>query len=210
MADGDASSLAVERAEYADLFRAAIADMVVRRPELSGVRVRILGPLESRLQIFDRAVLGGLVEGVWPPEARTDPWLSRPMRHDLGLDLPERRVGLSAHDFAQALGAREVVLTRAARIAGAPTVASRFTLRLAAVAGAERWKNAIARGKRYLALARRLDQPVEREHFKRPAPTPPASRTGCAIPIRSTPSTSCGLRRLIPSIRRRAPPTAAR
>jgi len=23
------------------------------------------------------------------------------MRHELGLDLPERRIGLSAHDFAQ-------------------------------------------------------------------------------------------------------------
>ena len=26
-------------------------------------------------------MLGGLVEGVWPPETRSDPWLSRPMRH---------------------------------------------------------------------------------------------------------------------------------
>jgi ATP-dependent helicase/nuclease subunit B len=174
MTDGDASSLVVERAEYADLFRAAVADVVVRRPEVPGVRVRILGPLESRLQTFDRAVLGGLVEGVWPPEARSDPWLSRPMRHDLGLDLPERRVGLSAHDFAQALGAREVVLTRAARIAGAPTVASRFTARLAAVAGTERWEKAVGRGNRYLTLARRLDEPARRERFERPAPTPPS------------------------------------
>jgi ATP-dependent helicase/nuclease subunit B len=173
MADGDASSLMVERAEYSELFRAALADVVVRRPELPGVRVRILGPLESRLQTFDRAVLGGLVEGVWPPEARSDPWLSRPMRRDLGLDLPERRVGLSAHDFAQALGAREVVLTRSARVAGAPTVASRFTQRLAAVAGGERWHRARERGERYLSLARRLDEPAQRELFERPAPKPP-------------------------------------
>ena len=67
--------------------------------------MRIYGPLEARLQSVDRLVLGGLVEGVWPPETRADPWLSRPMRHELGLDLPERRIGLSAHDFAQALGA---------------------------------------------------------------------------------------------------------
>ena len=38
-------------------------------------------------------------------ETRSDPWLSRPMRRALGLDLPERRIGLSAHDFAQSLGA---------------------------------------------------------------------------------------------------------
>ena len=122
------------------------------------VRVRIYGPLEARLQSVDRLVLGGLVEGVWPPETRSDPWLSRPMRHELGLDLPERRIGLSAHDFAQALGAPEVILTRAAKLGGAPTVASRFVQRLAAVAGEARWNAALARGERYLgAGARKLD-----------------------------------------------------
>jgi hypothetical protein len=129
-----AGSIEIEPAEYPELFRLAIAETVVRRPE-KAVRVRIFGPLEARLQSVDRLVLGGLVEGVWPPETRSDPWLNRPMRHELGLDLPERRIGLSAHDLAQSLGAREVILTRAAKIAGAPTVASRFVQRLAAVAG---------------------------------------------------------------------------
>jgi inactivated superfamily I helicase len=49
------------------------------------------------------------------------------MRLELGLDLPERRIGLSAHDFAQLLGMPEVFLTRATKVRGAPTVASRFT-----------------------------------------------------------------------------------
>ncbi len=105
------ADLAVAPADYAELFRTAISDRVVRRPGLPGVRVRIYGPLEARLQSVDRMVLGGLVEGTWPPETRTDPWLNRPMRHALGLDLPERRISLSAHDFAQALGAEEVILT---------------------------------------------------------------------------------------------------
>ena len=48
------------------------------------------------------------------------------MRLELGLNLPELRVGLSAHDFAQGLGAPDVVLSRAAEQAGAPTVKSRF------------------------------------------------------------------------------------
>src|SRR5262249_34919605 len=56
--------------DYADVFRAAISDRVVRRPGLPGVRLRIYGPLEARLQSVDRVVLGGLVEGVWPPEMR--------------------------------------------------------------------------------------------------------------------------------------------
>ena len=69
--------------------------------------MRILGTVEARLTDSDRVVLGGLVEGTWPPESRCDAWLSRPMRQQLGLDQPERRIGLTAHDFAQLLGAPE-------------------------------------------------------------------------------------------------------
>ncbi|HSV25994.1 MAG TPA: double-strand break repair protein AddB, partial [Xanthobacteraceae bacterium] len=116
---------AVTVEDYPELFGMAIADRVVRRPEAPGNRIRIYGPLEARLANIDRVVIGGLVEGVWPPDPRPDPWLSRPMRHALGLDLPERRIGLTAHDFAQLLSAREVFLTYPAKRGGAPTVASR-------------------------------------------------------------------------------------
>jgi ATP-dependent helicase/nuclease subunit B len=165
-------TIAVEPRDYAELFHAAIADRQVRRPERNA-RVRIYGLLEARLQPIDRLVLGGLVEGVWPPETQGDPWLSRPMRHELGLDLPERRIGLSAHDFAQALGAREVILTRAAKLGGAPTVPSRFVQRLAAVAGEARWSAALQRGARYAALARKLDEAVKANPMPRPEPRPP-------------------------------------
>ncbi len=119
-------------------------------------------PLEARLQPVDRLVLGGLVEGVWPPETRGDPWLSRPMRHELGSTC-ERRIGLSAHDFAQALGAPEVILTRAAKLGGAPTVASRFVQRLAAVAGETRWqrRSSVARAMRcWPASSTRPSRPI--------------------------------------------------
>ena len=52
------------------------------------------------------------------------------MRADAGLLLPERRIGLSAHDFQQAVAAPEVILTRAARNAEAETVPSRWINRL--------------------------------------------------------------------------------
>lgn len=68
------------------------------------------------------------------------------MRHQLGLDLPERRIGLSAHDFAQLLGTREVILSRAAKVGGAPAVASRFLHRLEAVAGTDSWTRATDQG----------------------------------------------------------------
>jgi len=167
-----AAALLVDTFDYAELFVAALAGRSIRSPPRAGARVRILGTIEARLTDSDRVVLGGLIEGTWPPESRTDAWLSRPMRLALGLDLPERRVGLAAHDFAQLLGAREVILSHAAKIAGAPTVPSRFIQRLAAVAG-PRWQAAVGRGAAYLAWAREIDRPQKVAAEPQPAPKPP-------------------------------------
>jgi ATP-dependent helicase/nuclease subunit B len=167
-----AAMLDILPSDYVELFSAAIVDRIVRRPPQPGARLRVFGLLEARLMQGERVVLGGLVEGTWPPESRTDPWLSRPMRRSLGLDLPERRVGLTAHDFAQLLGAPEVILSHAAKIGGAPTVPSRFIQRLAAIAG-PRWQAAVARGDTYLSWARALDHPEKVAPLPRPAPKPP-------------------------------------
>jgi len=156
----------------------------VRRPGAPGNRIRIYGQLEARLTSVDRVVIAGLVEGVWPPDPRTDPWLSRPMRQALGLDLPERRIGLAAHDFAQLLGAREVFLSHAMKRGGAPTVASRFVQRLAAVAGTARWDEALARGERYRGLARSLDAPqAPPQPIARPAPRPPRATRPTSLSV---------------------------
>ena len=167
-----AANLVVDASDYAELFAAVLVGLQVRPPPQSGARVRILGTVEARLTDIDRVVLGGLVEGTWPPESRSDAWLSRPMRQQLGLDQPERRVGLSAHDFAQMLGAREVILSHSAKVAGTPTVPSRFVQRLAAIAGA-RWQTAVDRGGVYLAWARELDRPQKVVPAPQPAPKPP-------------------------------------
>jgi ATP-dependent helicase/nuclease subunit B len=177
------AGLDLKPADYPELFEAAIADRQVRRPE-ANVRVRIFGTVDARLVPVDRMVLGGLVEGIWPPQARTDPWLNRPMRHQLGLDLPERRLGLAAHDFAQALGAPEVMLTRATKLGGTPTVASRLVQRLAAVAGEARWQGALARGARYVELARQLDTPPQPSRaIMRPEPKPPRAARPTSLSV---------------------------
>jgi ATP-dependent helicase/nuclease subunit B len=165
--------LMVEAGDYPEVFQAAFADRLVRRRELPGAQLHIFGQLEARLTESDRVILGGLVETVWPPAPRADPWLSRPMRHELGLDLPERRIGLSAHDFAQLLGHEEVILTHSARVGGAPAVASRFLHRLEAVAGEERWKAAKAAGDTYVRYAGAIDQPAEVKPVEQPQPKPP-------------------------------------
>jgi ATP-dependent helicase/nuclease subunit B len=167
------SGLMVELTDYPDVFQTTFADRMVRRAEGTNVHLKIYGPLEARLTQSDRVIIGGLVEGVWPPAPRIDPWLSRPMRHELGLDLPERRIGLSAHDFAQLLGAHDVILSHATKVGGAPAVASRFLHRLEAVAGEERWNAARSAGRKYVRFASLLDSPDKVEPVPQPAPTPP-------------------------------------
>ncbi|MCA1456143.1 double-strand break repair protein AddB [Bradyrhizobium sp. BRP22] len=167
------SGVMVSLADYADVFQTAFADRMVRRPESPRAQLHIFGQLEARLTETDRVILGGLVEGVWPPAPRIDPWLSRPMRHELGLDLPERRIGLSAHDFAQLLGTDDVILSHSAKVGGAPAVASRFLHRLEAVAGEARWKAAKALGETYVHYAVELDRPEKVEPIAQPAPKPP-------------------------------------
>ena len=174
LAESQASqTLELAAADYPEVFHLLLSDRAERRAEIGNPRVRIFGLLEARLQNADRIVLGGLNESTWPPDTRSDPWLSRPMRLDLGLNLPELRVGLSAHDFAQALGAPEVILTRAAKQAGAPTVSSRFMQRLAAVSGERRWQAAKARGAIYTNYVRALDHPTKVSPAPRPQPMPP-------------------------------------
>ncbi len=107
--------------EYMRLFAPLMRGVPVRPAFGQHPRLSILGLLEARLQHADLVILGGLNEGTWPPEAEVDPWMSRPMKKEFGLPLPERRIGLSAHDFVQLASASEVMLTRAP-YEGSPTV----------------------------------------------------------------------------------------
>jgi ATP-dependent helicase/nuclease subunit B len=156
-------------------------------------RLAIWGPLEARLQRADVLVLGGLNEGTWPPTVETGPWINRPMRAQLGLPQPERRIGLSAHDFATALAAERVLLTRAEREGGAPTVPSRWLARLDALFG---WDPAsglappeyIQRGQRtYVAWAESFDNPKDNAYkpWPRPEPRPPVEARPTRLSVSS-------------------------
>src|SRR5690606_21730321 len=116
--------------EYPDFYRSLVADENVRTSLPAHPRLFIWGLLESRLQCPDVVILGGLNEGTWPHTPDPGPWLNRPMRRELGLPQPEVRIGDQAHDFAQLLGAPTVYLTRAEKVDGAPTVPSRWLLRI--------------------------------------------------------------------------------
>jgi ATP-dependent helicase/nuclease subunit B len=159
-AEAAAALPAVDPSRYPTLFDTLLAGRVVRPRYGRHPRVHIWGPLEARLQRADLMILGGLNEGTWPPEPAEDPWLSRPMRQALGLPPPEFRTGLAAHDFAQACAAPEVVLSRAGKVEGTPTVASRWLLRLdALLANDDRWQATL--DARPFDWHRALDEPAE-------------------------------------------------
>ena len=169
---------AIASGEWPGLFDAMLEPETIRPAFGRHPRLSIWGPLEARLQRADLLVLGGLNEGTWPPAVETGPWINRPMRNDLGLQQPERRIGLSAHDFVAALGAERVLLTRAEREGGAPTVPSRWLARLDALFGYEPGSapvpEYIQRGRRsFVAWAEKIDRPDDYIPWLRPEPRPP-------------------------------------
>ncbi|MFA6279467.1 MAG: double-strand break repair protein AddB [Bdellovibrionales bacterium] len=165
----------VTGAEYLSLFEEIAHQVVVRPAYGQHPRLHVLGPLEARLLHYDLIILGGLNEGTWPPQAAIDPWLSRPMKKQLGLPLPERRIGLSAHDFAQLASAPQVMITRARRVGGAPAVPSRFWLQLGAVLQAAGYgEAALSPALPWRVWARGMDAPdTPPLAFEPPRPCPP-------------------------------------
>jgi ATP-dependent helicase/nuclease subunit B len=172
----DGEAIALSRGHwYAELFRALAEERAVRPPYNRHPRLAILGPLEARLIHFDLLILGGLNEGSWPAEAATDPWLSRPMRKELGLEPPERRTGLAAHDFATLAANESVLLTRSLKDAGAPTVPSRWLLRVEQLAKGLKLEGALDARKDLVQWAREIDRGKREKRTPRPAPRPPVA-----------------------------------
>jgi double-strand break repair protein AddB len=172
----------LDPAAFSALLETHFAAYEVRDPVQGDPRVTILGTIEARAQGADLVLLAGLNEGSWPAAPPPDPWLSRPMRMAAGLLLPERQIGLAAHDFQQAAAAPEIVLSRAVRDAEAETVPSRWLNRLTtllaglAPAGPEALRDMRARGADWLALARAVETPeAEVPRAARPAPRPPVA-----------------------------------
>lgn len=162
--------------EYPGLLDVMMSTRVVRPRYGKHPRLHILGPLEARLQRFDVLILAGLNEGTWPADAEADPWMSRPMRKKFGLPSPERRIGLAAHDIAQALCGPRVVMTRSNKVDGTPTVPSRWLMRLSrAVEAAGLTEYFANEESEWLPWARELTDPKSYESISPPAPKPPVS-----------------------------------
>lgn len=159
--------------DYGPFYRSLLAGRVARPRRPAHPRLFIWGPLEARLQQPDVVILGSLNEGVWPRPQEASPWLSRPMAAKLGLPAPERRIGLSAHDFAQALAAPTVYLSRAVKVDGVPTVSSRWLQRLNALVEAAKLRGTIAPEQPWAAWARERDSALAFKPVDAPRPRPP-------------------------------------
>ncbi len=166
----DARRLALEAEDWVPVLRQMFDARPVRPPYGGHPRVFIWGLLEARLQKAELLILGGLNEGTWPAAAAPDPWLAPKIRTELGLPGFDYRIGLAAHDFASALGAPRVLVTRARRDSRSPTVASRFWLRLEAMTGG------LARDHRLERLVSALDDPGSVHPVAKPQPCPPAEQ----------------------------------
>lgn len=182
LAEEAAFSGDMSAADYADLIGALLAQGEVRDRDAPHPKIMIWGTLEARVQGADLVILGGMNEGTWPEAPKPDPWLNRVMRHQAGLLLPERRIGLSAHDFQQAVAAPEVWITRAIRSDEAETVPSRWINRvqnllngLPSQGGEDAWNAAVARGATWLEQAQALEEITPVAPAPRPAPKPPVS-----------------------------------
>ncbi len=176
----------LSNSDYRRLFEAQIAGETVRTAVLAHPLVSIHGPREAREVQAERLVLAGLNEGTWPATPGPDPWLNRAMRKEAGLLLPERQIGLSAHDWQLAVAGTEVILSRSQRDAEAETVPARWLNRLCNLMeglpdrhGPEALRAMKARGAAWTARAALLETPE--------TPVPPAPRPSPAPPRTARP-----------------------
>ena len=116
--------------DYVGIFKGLLAKDSLRETNEAHPRVLIWGTLEARVQGANLYILAGLNEGTWPETGDSDPWLNRQMRKDAGLRVPERKIGLSAHDYQQLVCQKNVWITRSIRSNDAETVPSRWINRL--------------------------------------------------------------------------------
>ncbi|MEP4052907.1 MAG: PD-(D/E)XK nuclease family protein [Litorimonas sp.] len=172
----------VDAEGFLRLMRQLMTGIVVRPRGGTHPRLSILGPLEARMLDADIIILGGLNEGTWPANPSPGPFLSRGMRRDMKLSLPERRYGLAAHDFFELASNPKVYLTRSKRSDSGPTIASRWVWRLKTLlqgaVGADGVKTRLGTSDHYLRLAQKLDYVSANDvtPAKPPKPMPPKDK----------------------------------
>ncbi|MEO5705746.1 MAG: PD-(D/E)XK nuclease family protein [Alteraurantiacibacter sp.] len=168
------TGIALSREDLPTALRDAMDREAVRPPYGGHPRVAIYGLLEARMTRADLVICGSLNEGTWPAAPATDPVLAPAILRALGVPGADFRIGLAAHDLAGALGAPQVVLSRARREVSGPAIASRFWLRVAALLGDDLLEK--HQETATVELARALDSGPAVPPHPRPSPRPSAEQ----------------------------------
>lgn len=174
LAAGSIELSQIDSTQFVSAMALLMSPVSVRPLEQARHDVQIWGRVEARLQSVDLIILAGLNEGVWPEDADPGPWMSRGMKMAVGLEPPERKVGLAAHDFLLALNAPQVVLSYAQRRGTSPADPSRFLKRLLAFVGKACEEALSARTAHIKAWTMQIDAVKQVSPAERPTPTPPA------------------------------------
>lgn len=169
--------------DYLSILEQVMGGATVRPKYGTHPRLMILGQLEARLIQTDVVILSGLNEGTWPSDPGNDPWMSRPMRQNYGLPLPERSITLAAHDFVQGACSKETFITRSIRQDSAPSVPARWLQRLETFLMAIHINPQIIQGEKYHYYAKALDFTALLAPIERPAPTPPLNARPNALSV---------------------------
>lgn len=171
-----AASGPVSAQEYLSIFAARIKDGTAREFDNPHPNILIWGTLEARVHGADLVILGGLNEATWPAQPAADPWLNRQLRKELGLMIPDRQIGLSAHDFQQAITVENTWVTRSIRKDGAETIPSRWLNRLenllngiATQTGENHCEGMKSRGNAWVDMAIEFERPIQARKEPRPS-----------------------------------------
>lgn len=159
--------------DYLSLICELMSKESVRRNYGTHPRLQILGPIEARLCHFDYIILGEINEGIWPKAPQADMWMSRPMKKDFGLNLPEKSIGILAADLCTFLASEHVILTRAERIDGVPMKKSRWLLRMETVLQALKSDIEALCIPDFTSFVAKVDAPKHYKPISSPAPCPP-------------------------------------
>lgn len=136
--------------------------------------VAIMNSIEARLLDADTFILAGLNENTFPSITTDDPWLSRPMKADFKLPLPERKIGLSSHDFVEFFCKKNVISTRALKTDGINTIESRWLQKLDAIINIKNLPFDNSLSSSILSWIKYFDlPPLPSSRIKRPMPKPP-------------------------------------
>ncbi len=168
--------------DYAGFIGSALDQVVVRPRYGIHPRLRILSPIEARLQSADQVILAGLNEGTWPAPVKPDTWLSRPMQSEMNFGSPDRRIGQSVLDFQLFICAPQVIATWSKKREGVLAHPSRWLQQIFAVLD----KNGMLKdfgASPYCHWAQNWDEPAKLSPQPAPAYAPPLKVRPRKLPV---------------------------